>query len=76
MKVTMSANLGNWVQPTVKHQSETGDRGHQGPRRRAGPSYLRKQKKQAAARAAVLALAAELADLSKKAGRADPCQLG
>ena len=42
MKVTLSADLGSWVQPQPQPQhSETGDRGHQGPRKRAGPSHLR-----------------------------------
>ena len=42
MKVTLSADLGRWVQPQPHAQpqhSETGDRDHQGPRRRAGPSH-------------------------------------
>ena len=63
MKVTMSADPGKWVQPSVTRTllsgpSVTGDRGHQGPRRRAGPSYLRRQEKRAAARAAAPALGA------------------
>ena len=49
MKVTMTADLGEWVQ----HQSsESGDMGYQGSRRRASPSYLRRQERRAAARAA------------------------
>ena len=55
MKMIMSADLGNWVQPSATQPSETGDRGHQGPRRRAGPSYLRRQEKRTAARAAASA---------------------
>ena len=45
MKVTMTADLGAWVQT---RSSETGDRdrGHMGPRRkRASPSYLRRQER-------------------------------
>ena len=59
MKVTMLADLGNWVQPSVTQTSETGDRGHLGPRRRAGPSSLRRQETRAAARAAASAPTAE-----------------
>ena len=62
MKVTLTADLGRWVKPQPHPQpqhSETGDRGHQGPRRRAGPSYLRRQEKRAAARAAAPALGPE-----------------
>ena len=49
MKVTMTADLGAWVQP---QSGLSGVKGHQGPRKRAGPSYLRRQKRCAADRAA------------------------
>ena len=49
MKVTMTADLGAWVQP---QSGVSGDRGYQGPRKRASPSYLRRQERHAADRAA------------------------
>ena len=52
MKVTMPTDLGTWVQPKP---SESGDRGYQGSRRRASPSYLRRQERRAAERAAASA---------------------
>ena len=57
MKVTMTADLGSWIQPTSK-SSESGNSVHQGPRRRAGPSYLRRQQKRATERVAAAAAAA------------------
>ena len=70
MKVTMFANLGIWVQPIPK---VTGDRGYQGSRRRASPSYLRRQERRAAERAAntpaPTAAAAEQAPAAAKSGQ-------
>ena len=70
IKVTMSANLGTWVQPIPK---VTSDRGYQGSRRRASPSYLRRQERRAAERAAnspaPTAAAAEQAPAAAKPGR-------
>ena len=39
MKVTITADLGAWVQSKPK---EASDRGYQGSRRRASPSYLQR----------------------------------
>ena len=57
MKVTMTADFGAWIQTK---SSETCDRNraHQGSRRRAGPSYLQRQKRRAAVRAGASAAAA------------------
>ena len=48
----MTAYLGAWIQP---QSSVSGDSGHQGPRKKAGPSYLRRQERRAADRAATSA---------------------
>ena len=57
MKVTMTADLGDWVQSSPK-RTESSDQGHKGPRRRAGPSHLRRKAKRADERAAVAERAA------------------
>ena len=44
MKVTMTANFGAWIQ-TKSSETCDRDRAHQGSRRRAGPSYLQRQKR-------------------------------
>ena len=62
MKVKMTADLGSWVQPTKPRHSQSGDQDYQSPRRRTGPSYLRRQKKRAAARAAAAVRSAEQVD--------------
>ena len=70
MKVTMTADLGSWIQPTSK-SSESGNSVHQGPRRRAGPSYLRRQEKRAAARVAAVAATAVEQTAQEKAEDAE-----
>ena len=66
MKVTLSADLGSWVQPQAQHRESGDSRSYQSPqRRRAGPSYLQRQMKRAAARATADATEAEQTDQDK-----------
>ena len=71
MKVIMSADLGTCVQLPQPQHGEPGYRGHQSPRRRAGPSYLRRQEKRAAARAAAAASSAKVEAVQDKVEEAD-----
>ena len=79
MKMTMSADLGSWVQRSVKQKLPsdppvTGDRGHKGPRRRAGQSYFRRQEKRAAAIAAEEAVSAPTAGQAASAPVAEKAE--
>ena len=62
MKVTMTADPGDWVQPSKPKNSESGVQSHQEPRRRAGLSHLRWKERRAAERAAGASPSAEKAD--------------
>ena len=80
MKVTMTADLGAWIQP---QSSVSGNRGHQGPRKKAGLSSLRRQERRAADRAATSAFyttpastAVNAAEAPKSARTCKKCMMG
>ena len=50
--VKYSVDMGVWVSPAPRPSSETASRGHQGPRKGAGPSQQRRRERRAAERAA------------------------
>ena len=77
MKVTMTTDLGSWIKPPHSKSSESGNSVHQGPRRRAGPSYLRWLEKQATERVAAAAAAANQTaqEKAKDTGNASPFHL-
>ena len=68
LKVTYSVDMGIWVPPSPSYQAKTsleGSRGHQGPRKGAGPSRLRRRERRAAARAAAADTTEEVVEVAE-----------